>query len=142
MIRASINGIKAEFGKGTTVLAAARKLGFDIPTLCNDDRLNPVGACRMCLVEIKGSSKETVSCTTPLADGMEVLTHSEPVEDARKWNLRMLAGNYPADAFASYPEKPFHKLARKYGLTNADFNGDHSITADASQTYINVDMSR
>lgn len=142
MIRASINGIKAEFGKGTTVLAAARKLGFDIPTLCNDDRLNPVGACRMCLVEIKGSSKETVSCTTPLADGMEVLTHSELVEDARKWNLRMLAGNYPADAFASYPEKPFHKLARKYGLTNADFNGDHSITADASQTYINVDMSR
>lgn len=142
MIRASINGREADFGEGITVLAAARKLGFDIPTLCNDDRLDPVGACRMCLVEIKGSSKETVSCTTRLADGMEVLTHSEPIEEARKWNLRMLAGNYPADAFASYPEKPFHKLASKYGLTDADFHGNHSIQADASQTYINVDMSR
>ena len=142
MIRASINCREADFGEGITVLAAARKLGFDIPTLCNDDRLDPVGACRMCLVEIKGSSKETVSCTTRLADGMEVLTHSEPIEEARKWNLRMLAGNYPADAFASYPEKPFHKLASKYGLTDADFHGNHSIPADASQTYINVDMSR
>ena len=96
MIRASINGIKAEFGNGTTVLAAARKLGFDIPTLCNDDRLNPVGACRMCLVEIKGSSKETVSCTTPLADGMEVLTHSETVEDANA--LLMSFCNNPIEA--------------------------------------------
>ncbi|MEQ1605699.1 MAG: formate dehydrogenase subunit alpha [Pyrinomonadaceae bacterium] len=142
MIRASINGKQAQFAEGITVLAAARELGFDIPTLCNDDRLDPVGACRMCLVEIKGSSKETVSCTTRLADGMEVVTHSEPVEAARTWNLRMLAGNYPADSFSTFPEKPFHKLADKYGLTGADFHGNHSTPADSSQTYINVDMSR
>ena len=53
MIRAKINGIDGEFADGITVLAAARELGFSIPTLCNDDRLDPVGACRMCLVEIR-----------------------------------------------------------------------------------------
>ncbi|MBX7053489.1 MAG: formate dehydrogenase subunit alpha [Pyrinomonadaceae bacterium] len=142
MIRATINGIQAAFDDGITVLAAARSLGFEIPTLCNDDRLKPVGACRMCLVEIKGRAHEAVSCTTALADGMEIDTHSAPVEDARKWNLRMLAGNYPAEAFKAYPDKPFHLLASQYGLTANDFHGDRSIAADPSHTYINVDMSR
>ncbi|CAN5590145.1 formate dehydrogenase subunit alpha [soil metagenome] len=142
MIRANINGVDGEFEDGITVLAATRELGFDVPTLCNDDRLKPVGACRMCLVEIKGRANETVSCTLALAEGMEINTHSEPVEAARKWNLRMLAGNYPADAFTDYPEKPFHKLATDYGLTSDDFHGDHSIASDTSHTYINVDMSR
>lgn len=142
MIRATINGQSGEFDDGVTVLEAARSVGIDIPTLCNDDRLKPVGACRMCLVDVKGQSKETVSCTTLLAEGMEVETHSESVETARRWNLRMLAGNYPADAFSEFPDKPFHRLAARYGLTAADFHGDHSIAADSSHTYINVDMSR
>ncbi len=142
MIRATIDGVEREFSEGITVLAAAREMGCDIPTLCNDDRLDPVGACRMCLVEIKGRAHEAVSCTTLLADGMDVLTNSEPVESARKWNLRMLAGNYPADAFTKFPDKPFHKLAADYGLTTSDFNGGHAIPKDDSHTYIDVDMSR
>ena len=142
MIRAKINGIEGEFADGVSVLAAARQMGVNIPTLCDDKRLNPVGACRMCLVEIKGRAHETVSCTTILADGMEVETHTEPVETARKWNLRMLAGNYPADAYAQFPDKPFHKLATKYGLTETDFTGGHATARDDSHTYINVDMSR
>ena len=86
--------------------------GIDIPTLCNDDRLDPVGACRMCLVEIKGRAHETVSCTTTLADGMEVETHSEPIESARKWNLqnarRQLSGRcvrriIPTNPFTNSP---------------------------------------
>ncbi len=142
MISAKINGIDGQFADGITILAAAQSIGLDIPTLCNDERLDPVGACRMCLVDVKGRAHETVSCTTLLSDGMEVETHSEPIESARKWNLRMLAGNYPADAFTAYPDKPFHKLATDYGLTPDDFHGDHSIATDDSQTYISVEMSR
>lgn len=142
MIRATINGKTGDFQEGITILAAARQLGIDIPTLCHDDRLDPVGACRMCLVEIKGTSKQAVSCTTQLADGMDIATHSEPVETSRKWNLRMLAGNYPAEAFAAFPDKPFHKLARDYGLTAVDLNGVGAAPKDDSHTYISVDMSR
>jgi formate dehydrogenase major subunit len=142
MIRAIINGQQGEFAAGVTVLAAAKQLGFDIPTLCNDDRLAPVGACRMCLVEVKGSSSEVVSCKTLLSEGMEVETHGVVTETARIWNLRMLAGNYPAEAFEAFPDKLFHKLASTYGLTSEDFCGDHAIAADSSHAYINVDMSR
>ncbi|MEQ1643013.1 MAG: formate dehydrogenase subunit alpha [Pyrinomonadaceae bacterium] len=142
MIRAIINGQQGEFAEGVTVLAAAKQLGFDIPTLCNDDRLAPVGACRMCLVEVKGSSNEVVSCKTLLSEGMEVETHGTLTETARTWNLRMLAGNYPAEAFEAFPDKPFHKLASNYGLKSEDFCGDHAIAADSSHTYISVDMSR
>jgi len=99
MICAKINGIEGEFVEGASVLEAARQMGSDIPTLCDDKRLDPVGACRMCLVEIKGRAHATVSCTTILADGMEIETHTEPIESARNRNLRMLDRNYPSDAF-------------------------------------------
>lgn len=141
MIRAIINGQQGEFSDGVTVLAAARQLGFDIPTLCNDDRLDPVGACRMCLVAIRGQSNQAISCKTLLADGMHVETHGVSTETARTWNLRMLAGKYPAVAFNSYPDKPFHKIARQYGLTEADFSTD-TAPIDDSHTYISVDMAR
>ncbi|MFT3744469.1 MAG: formate dehydrogenase subunit alpha [Pyrinomonadaceae bacterium] len=142
MIRAKINGENVEFNDGVTILAAARSLGIDIPTLCNDNRLKPVGACRMCLVEVKGNTRETVSCTTLLADGMEVLTHSEPIEEARKWNLKLLAANYPAESFTAFPEKHFHQIAATYGLSPNDFSKVNSPTIDSSQTYINFDKSR
>lgn len=142
VVRAKINGIESEFADGTSVLTAARELDIEIPTLCNDERLAPVGACRMCLVDVKGRTNPVVSCTTLLADGMEVDTHSESVETARRWNLRMLARDYPAASFAAYPEKPFHKLAKAYGLATEDFCSDGAVQPDDSQTYIAVDMSR
>ncbi len=142
MIRANINGKNAEFVEGITVLEASRSIGSDIPTLCDDARLDPVGACRMCLVEIEGRPHEAVACTTALADGMVIETHSPPLEDARKWNLRMLARSYPAEAFTDYPEKPFHRLASQYGLTIDDFQCERTVARDSSDTYIDVDMSR
>ena len=142
MIRARINGRDGEFEEGTTILVAAGRLGFEIPVLCNDDRLKPVGACRLCLVDIQGTTHKAVSCNTPLTDGMEVETHSDAIESARKWNLRMLAQHYPRDAFEQFPTKPFHKIARTYGLTADDFAPRNGQRIDDSQTYIQVDMSR
>lgn len=142
MIRARINGIDGEFTEGTSILEAAREIGIDIPTLCNDERLDPVGACRMCLVEIKGRGNPAVSCMTPLADGADINTRSQATEEARRWNLKMLAKDYPADAFANFPDKPFHKIARQYGLTRGDFKESDPIPSDRSHAYIDVDMSR
>lgn len=142
MVRATINGIEHEFPTPTTILQAARTLGVDIPTLCQDDRLKPVAACRLCLVEIKGRKQDVASCSTVLADGMDIATHSPRVEDARRWNLRMLAAKYPADAFSAWPDKPFHSIAKRYGLTAADFASANGAVRDRSHTYIDVDMSR
>ncbi len=143
MVRASINGSLFEFESGISVLDAARKAGFVVPTLCNDARLKPVGACRLCLVKVDGSEHQTISCKTMLTDGMAVETHDPKVEEARRWNLKMLAKDYPAEAFERFPEKPFHKLARQYGLTSEDFSAQtNGYRKDNSHTYIQVDMSR
>jgi formate dehydrogenase major subunit len=143
MIRAKINGQEKEFNEGVTILEAARQCGIEIPTLCDDDRLKPAGSCRMCVVEALGSSRETASCATLLSDGMAVETHSEKIESSRRWNLRMLARGYPRTAFESFPDKPFHRIARQYGLTADDFSADTNGHAkDESHTYISVDMSR
>jgi formate dehydrogenase major subunit len=74
---------------------------------------------------------------------MEIRTDSPEIEHAREINLRMLARNYPAEAFIQFPDKPFHKLARSYGLTEDDFlaTNDRSFEDD-SHPYIHVDMSR
>lgn len=143
MIRARINGLEGEFANGATILTAAKSLGIDIPTLCHDDRLKPVSACRVCLVSIDGQAQEKPSCSTTLTDGMSVETHTPLLENTRRWNLRMLAKDYPASAFRSQPEFHFHALARKYGLVDKDFAVDvNGINIDDSHTYIRVDMSR
>ncbi|MBX3299683.1 MAG: formate dehydrogenase subunit alpha [Acidobacteria bacterium] len=143
MTRAIINGTPSEFPDGITILEAARRCGADIPTLCADDRLKPAGACRLCLVEVAGSARETAACATVLAEGMTVETHSAATEEARKWNLRMLARSYPRKAFEQFPDKPFHRIARQYGLTADDFANEADAAAiDDSHTYIRVDMSR
>ncbi|CAN5445161.1 formate dehydrogenase subunit alpha [soil metagenome] len=143
MITAKINGSFFDFPEGTTILNAAQTAGIDIPTLCDDPRLKPVGACRLCLVEIDGKSKPVVSCTTIIEAGMEIKTDTGPVRAARKMNLRMLARHYSAEAFEMFPDKPFHKLSREYGLDRDDFTGrpDPELVDD-SHPYIMVDMSR
>ncbi|MBV9217155.1 MAG: formate dehydrogenase subunit alpha [Acidobacteria bacterium] len=142
MVRATINGKTCEFQDGATILAAARSIGIDIPTLCHDDRIEPAGACRMCLVHIHDGGREAASCATVITEGMVVETESEEGENSRRWNLRMLAKDYPAEAFNAYPEVPLHRLATDHGLTDADFSQFQPGRTDDSHTYIRVDMSR
>ncbi|MFN6962191.1 MAG: formate dehydrogenase subunit alpha [Pyrinomonadaceae bacterium] len=138
-----INGEVHRVAEGTSILAAARTAGIEIPTLCHDERLRPAGACRLCLVEIKGDAHAAASCVRLVADGMEIETHTPALERARRINLQMLARDHPLDAVKQYPDKPFHKLARQYGLADGDFAPVHDRGGvDASHTYIAVDMSR
>ncbi|MBK9164852.1 MAG: formate dehydrogenase subunit alpha [Acidobacteria bacterium] len=143
MLRATINGTTHEFAEGTTILKAASACGVSIPTLCDDPRLKPAGACRLCLVDVEGSLRETPSCAVEISEGMTVETHSAEVEAGRRMNLKMLARSYPAEAFEQFPEKPFHRIARDYGLTATDFAQNiNGHLVDDSHTYIKVDMSR
>ena len=108
MIQAKINGKQHEFQTSVSILEAVQSLGADVPTLCNDERLKPCGACRLCLVEIKGWSHPVASCMNALKDGMEIETHTPALEKERKMNLRMLARKYPRESFEKFPEKHFH----------------------------------
>ncbi len=84
-----VNGIGIEVEEGTTILEAAKAAGFVIPTLCHLKGLSEVGACRLCVVEVKGHDRLVSACNTVVQDGMEIETRSERVRETRLANLRL-----------------------------------------------------
>lgn len=97
MIKLSIDGKEVTVEKGTTILDAAEKVGINIPTLCHDKRLIGFGACRLCVVQLKGRSRLIPACFNPVRDGMEVLTNTEAIIDARRMQLQLILAEHPLD---------------------------------------------
>jgi bidirectional [NiFe] hydrogenase diaphorase subunit len=97
MISLTINGLRVTVEDGTTVLEAARFLGFPIPTLCHVEGLSPYGACRLCVVEVgEGERARLVSsCTYPAEENLVVRTSSSRVVRARKMILELLLASCP-----------------------------------------------
>jgi len=97
MIQLMINGLNVSVEEGTTLLEAAKFLGFPIPTLCHMEGLSPYGACRLCMVEIgeEPRSKLVASCTYPAEEGLKVRTSSARVVRARKMILELLLASCP-----------------------------------------------
>ena len=94
MVKVKINGRELEVAEGTTILEAARANGIVIPTLCYLKDLNEVGACRVCVVEVKGAERLVSSCNTPVAEGMEVETNSPRALEARRQNLQLILSGH------------------------------------------------
>lgn len=94
MINLTIDGVKVSVPQGSTVLEAAKSAGIYIPTLCYLKDINEIGACRMCLVEIKGARALAASCVMPASEGMEVRTNTPKLREARKVNLELLLSNH------------------------------------------------
>ncbi len=140
MLHVTINDQPCEAPEGFTILQALRAQGIEVPTLCHDDRLHPTGACRLCVVAVKGWDRFASACNTPLLDGMEIETHSPAVEDTRRTLLRLLAADYPATP-RSAPDKPFHHWLRHYGIA-ATGNGARLHFTDTTHPYLRVDMER
>jgi len=97
-ITGKINGMEVTVPAGTTILEAARMAGIEVPNLCYQPLLRPWGSCRICTVEILGKRGGLIeSCATPLGEGMEVLTHSDPCVDARQYILQMYLIDHALD---------------------------------------------
>ncbi len=94
MVEIIINGHPIKTKKGESVLDVSKRLNLKIPHLCYHERLPAIGACRLCVVELEGSGKLIASCTTPVREGMKILTHSPKVIEARKTNLKLLLANH------------------------------------------------
>lgn len=143
MIKAIINSQLHEVEEGRSILDACRANGIEVPTLCHDERLRPIGSCRMCLVQIEGRPHPVTACNTLVVDGMVISTHTQALENERRALLRMLAQDHPGGGLLKAPEKPFYRYAHEYGLTEADFTGSvDPHLRDDSHPYIHVDMSQ
>ena len=103
-----------------TVLDVARENGIDIPTLCHMDGLSDFGACRLCLVEVKGSPKLFPACTTRVQEGMEVTTQSERLARYRKAILELLftERNHVCSVCVSNGHCELQAMAQRLGLTH------------------------
>ena len=143
-MHAIINQHEYEFADGLTVLQALRSVHLNVPTLCHDERLQPCGECRMCLVEITqhGQTRFATACHTPLADGMQFATHTAALEDERRSLLAMLAGRYQTEVVNRFQAKPLHQLFRQYDLLEACYGAADESLRDVSHPYIAVDMAR
>ena len=99
LVSLTIDGIPVSVPKGTLVIRAAELVGIEIPRFCDHPLLDPVGACRQCLVEVEGQRKPLASCTTTVSDGMVVRSqHTSPVaEKAQRGNIEFLLINHPLD---------------------------------------------
>lgn len=90
MVNIKINGMSYEVAAGSTILEAAREAGIDIPALCFLKDVNQIGACRMCMVEVKGAKSLVAACVYPVNEGMEVFTNTPKVQKSRKMTLELL----------------------------------------------------
>lgn len=121
MVNLKINNIPISVEEGTTILDAAKRLNFRIPTLCNHPDLSVAGNCRVCVVEVKGARLLSASCATPVSEGMEVFTNSEKVRIARKHVVELLLSEHNSDCTKCFKNGhcELQELASEYRI------GDH-----------------
>ena len=99
-ITIKINGVEVSAPAGSTILEAARLAHIDIPTLCYLKEINEIGACRMCIVEVKGARSLVASCVYPINPGMEVWTNTPKVIESRKKTLELLLSNHKKECLS------------------------------------------
>ena len=97
MVSLRLNDLPVTVPAGTTVLEAARSAGFNIPFLCFLKGINEIGACRICVVEVKGAKSLVASCVYPVAEGMEVYTNTARVRKSRQLTLELILSNHRMD---------------------------------------------
>jgi NADH-quinone oxidoreductase subunit G len=99
MVSATIDGIAISVPKGTLIIRAAELVGIQVPRFCDHPLLDPIGACRQCIVEVEGLPKPVASCTVTVTEGMVIKTQltSAVAEKAQVGNLEFLLLNHPLD---------------------------------------------
>lgn len=127
MVNLKINGQDVSVPEGYTILDAAREVGINIPTLCYLKDINQIGACRMCLVEVKGARGLQAACVYPVSEGLEVYTNSQKARDARRLTLELILSNHEKKCLTCVRNHncELQDLAEELGVDNIRFEGDN-----------------
>ena len=146
MVNIKINGMSFAVPKGSTILEAARYAGIVIPTLCYLKEMNEIGACRICVVEVKGARSLVAACVYPVNEGMEIYTNSPAVQRSRKLSLELILSNHNKSCLTCVRsgDCELQKLCRDYGVEEApQFDGVKTkTTIDDSAAHMVRDNSK
>ncbi|MBC7766263.1 MAG: iron hydrogenase small subunit [Hyphomonadaceae bacterium] len=125
MVNLKINGQAISAPEGYTLLEAARSANIDIPTLCYLKNINEIGACRMCVVEIKGARSLQAACVYPVSEGLEVNTNTKAVRESRKVTLELILSNHDKKCLTCVRNRncELQKLADDLMITDIRFEG-------------------
>ncbi|MCL2563547.1 MAG: NADH-dependent [FeFe] hydrogenase, group A6 [Oscillospiraceae bacterium] len=126
-VKVKINNIEVECPSTATVLEAAKLIGIEIPTLCYLKEINAIGACRVCVVEVKGARSLVAACVYPVNDGMEVFTNTQKVRDARRMTLELILSNHRKDCLTCLRNQncELQKLCIDHGVDRVRFADDN-----------------
>lgn len=135
-VKVKVNGMQIECPSDATVLEAARQAGFRIPTLCYLKGINEIGACRMCLTEVKGAKGLVAACVYPVAEGMEINTNSQKAYDARKRTLELILSNHRMECLTCVRNQSceLQALAEEYGMEEVRFGTPKEMQPDIEQS--------
>lgn len=124
MVTLTIDGKTVEAKEGMSICGAARRAGIDIPTLCFMRRINNIGACRVCVVEVEGEERMPASCNTPACDGMVVHTNTPAVVRARQDNLKMILSEHRSECSSCerVDTCALRKLSADFAIERLSFN--------------------
>lgn len=126
-VKVKINGQDIECPSTATVLEAAKLAGIEIPTLCFLKEINAIGACRICMVEVKGARSLVAACVYPVNDGMEVFTNTEKVRNSRRLTLELILSNHRKHCLTCLRNQncELQKLATDFGIDRMRFADDN-----------------
>ena len=145
MINLKINNIPVTVPEGTTVLQAAKAANIEIPSLCYLKDINCIGACRVCVVEIKGRRGLTAACTYPVEEGLEVLTNTATVRASRKTTIELILSTHHKKCLSCVRGNhcELQKLAYDYGIDEDHFKDEEpQYEIDDSTPYVVRDNNK
>ena len=124
-VNLKINNIPVQAEAGTTILEAARAAGIKIPTLCYLKDINAIGACRVCVCEVKGARSLVAACVYPVSEGMEVFTNTKKVMDSRKTTVELILSDHDQDCLSCTRNNncELQRLALELGCDGHKYSG-------------------
>lgn len=129
-ITIKINGREVSAPQGSTILEAARLAQIEIPTLCYLKEINEIGACRMCVVEVKGARSLVTACVYPINEGMEVWTNTPKVIESRRKTLQLLLSDHDRKCLSCVRSGncELQTLCREYKVDDeAYYDGERNV---------------
>lgn len=130
MVNIKINNMPLSVPKGISILEAARMAGIEIPTLCYLKKINEIGACRICMVEVKGARSLVTACVYPVNEGMEIFTNTERVRKSRKMTLELIISTHDRKCLSCVRSGTceLQQLCKEFGVDDeARFDGANPV---------------
>ena len=144
-VNLKINNIPVSVEEGSTILEAAKVAGVKIPTLCYLKDINAIGACRVCVCEVKGARSLVASCVYPVSEGMEVFTNTPKVMESRKTTVELILSDHDQDCLSCARNNncELQKLSLELGCDGHKYSGVKSkYVLDTSTPYIVRDNNK